>query len=417
MTHPAVEQVTVPPARTGRSLLVTQYGGVLIGRLLGAGLQAGTLAVYARSSLQADFGRVLAVLGVLTVAVVVFEGGLGSAMVRDSAVKCDGNRFRSVLRLNVVLSAVMVVLGMVVLGVFWVQTGRLQYLEMMPLVAWAAAEKNGDLLLSTALSVGRAEISPVSLLQRRGFGLALFLTILPAGHPTLALSSGLLAGSLVANLLLRRKLADVLASAGPRIPSSVLLRGARPFYLNSVGVQLRNLDVIAVTTVVGSAVAGVYGLPARMTAPLRILPTSVAAVSLRYIGDDHRAHGALVRRLPVLTTAGMAVVMAVLIVFSPQLVNLLFGARYEESATPLRILAVGLVFAFLTSFQTSELQARGQERFAAIVSTSTGVLGLLLAALGALVGGAAGATVGICVSYAVQAVVCGHRVQAMRRAR
>ncbi|GAB2935002.1 hypothetical protein GCM10027047_34310 [Rhodococcus aerolatus] len=415
MTHRTAGKDASGSAAGGRAFLVTQYGGVLLGRLVGAGLQAATLALYARQATRSEFGTVLAVLGVLTVAVVVFEGGMSACMVRDSSADRDPQRFRSVLRATVMLSSMMVVLSWVVLAVLWAITGSVTFLLVVPLAAWAATEKNGDLLLTVALCVGRAEISAVSLLQRRGLGLLGFLGLSTVCGPTLALSVGLLAGSVVANVLVRRTLGAVVAPGGPVVPAGQLLRAARPFYANSVAAQLRNLDVTVVSLVAGPAIGGVYGLPARMTAPLRIIPTSVAAVSLRYLGDAERGRSALVRRLPLVTTAGMALVMAVLFMGAPQLVVALFGPQYLSSAVPLRILSVGLVFAFVTSFQTSELQARGHERFAALASTLTGVGGLLLAAVGAWAAGAPGATAGLCTSFVAQALVCAHRTRDLRR--
>ena len=392
-----------------------QYGWLLITRLTSSVLQAATLILLARWAGPATFGTVAAVLGVLAVAGALADLGLGPLLLRERSSDPETALTGPVLRLNLITSVVLASCAVTVLAALFGATSNSTFLFLIPLGIWLAAEKNGDLWLNIATAEGRTHLSAVSILLRRGLGLGLFAlsaAVLPVG---LAFAVGSALGSVVANLVIRTKL-----DAGPRTPSPrhrlAVVRAAIPFYLNSIAAQARNLDVVIVSALAGPVSAAMYAVPARITSPLRMLPTTLNPIIVRYSALGTTASLRAVKRVCTVVMIVMPLLMLAVALLAPYFIRSALGESYSDAVLPLRIICVGLVFAFAVSLQTSFLQGRGDERYVgrvAVVVTISTVAGLLL---GAGLAGSTGAAMAIAINFFVHCALLVPRTIAYRRA-
>ncbi len=188
--------------------------------------------------------------------------------------------------------------------------------------------------------------------------------------------------------------------------SGFVLSAARAYWLNTVASQLRNLDVAVVGMVAPAVQAGYYSIASRLTAPLRLIPTSLAAVVLPVASN--RSVGGLARlgKMCSVAVAGMVLGYGLLALAMPAAVPALLGHSYLGSVGALQIVCISLPFAGAASLFGALLQGVGLKRFVALTSSSTGVLALLLVGIGAM-RGPESAAVGLGISFGVQAVVLG----------
>ena len=310
-----------------------QYGWLICTRLTSAVLQAVSLILLARWAGPATFGTTAAVMGVLTVAGVLADLGLGPLLLRERSSDRQTILTGPVLRLNLLTSGVLAVCAVTVLAALSGATSNTTFLFLVPLGVWLAAEKNGDVWLNIATADGRTHLSAVSVVLRRGLGLALFVALSALLPVALAFAVGSAIGSLVANVVMRKQL-----DPGPRGASAPLqltvLRAAAPFYLNSIAAHARSLDVAIVSAFSGPVAAAMYAVPARITSPLRMLPTTLNPIIVRYTAlgtvDSLRA----VKRVSVAVMIVMPLLMFAVVLVAPWLVDIALGRFLLRCRTP-----------------------------------------------------------------------------------
>ena len=398
-------------AETGTTRgLVLQYLWLVGSRIVAAALQAATVLLLARWTPPSSFGQIVALLGVLVVVGALADLGLGPLLLREKSLDSTTGITARILRLNSMTSCALCLFTAAGIGVLGLYRSE-EYILLLPLSIWIAAEKNGAVWLSLAIADGRTHLSAISLLLRRTVGLGIFVAFSKLIAVPLAFALGQAVASVLVNLLMRVRLRQTKSKGnGPSFRQ--LSRRAIPFYLNSVGAQLRNLDVAIVFAVAGSLVGGVYAVPARLTSPLRMLPTTLGPVIVRYATMGTRTAFKAIRAVSLTVMAVMTLGMAVLFIGAPTLVGYTLGNAYLPSVLPLRITCIGLVFAFAISLQTSFLQGRGLEHFVGRVGIAVSVLVLPVIALGAALYGAAGAAAAVTASFAIHSLLLAPKTAA-----
>lgn len=389
--------------------IAKQFVWVSGGRLLGALIQLVTLIAVARDAGPSAFGSFSVVYGLAIVLQAAFDLGISTFTVRERAANPQSPVVAHALRFNTYTTLALFSCGLVILlaaGV-WINPA---YMFMAPLCVWMAAERNADTWLGIALADGDAHINTVNLLGRRTFALGLYLALIAVSiHPLLAISIAFSASSLLFLGVVRRTLKSRVGRVGPFSYSDAraILTQARPYWINTVATQLRNLDAVVVTSVAGSVQAGFYGLASRATSPLRILSTSMAAVMLPTAArKDSGSIGVLLRQI-VVFAASLSVLYGSFIVVIPRLVPSVLGQSYEGAIVPLQIVVGGLVFAALASLLGSVLQARGLQWYVANAAMWMTALCLVLGIGGSILWGAIGAAVALSLSFVVQSLILG----------
>lgn len=380
-------------------------------RLVAAGAQAVFIGVLARAVTPSDFVTFASVIAVALVVSVVCDLGVTPTTVRVRAADPRDPRLRTLVgalngttALTAVAAALVlafavpdVTLGAALLGGAWAATER--YCEGAS--AWLIADRRSLLLAVTTLV---RRLGPLVVLVAVG--------VLSSGDDLAIALWSIFAASAVAAVWLfgwlRMQAREI--ERGD-VPVATVLRGAVPFWANSIGVQLRQLDVVVVSAVTVVQQASYYAAVSRLVTPLRLIPTSFATAVLPFVarGKGGNARGALRGlREVLLVTVGLYVVVAIL---ARPITLILFGEDYLGAVPALRVTLIGLVFAAAVSSLNAVLLAADDEVYAARNSVVTGLLGLAFIALGAHWGGAVGGAWGLTLSFVVQLAPLVWRVQ------
>lgn len=401
---------TTRPYRVGR-----QFAWVSGGRIIAALIQALIMLLLVRAVAPAEFGFFAAVYGVLTVVQTIFDFGLPTLASRERAKRANPGVVTGALRLNNALSLAMGLCLIVVIGLLGVFIDP-QFLLLVPLGVWAAAERNADAWLVVVFADGDARVNTTNLVSRRLGNLALFalLNSWTGIDPVLAfgISSAVAACAswVFAHTYVKKRLAPSEGIAAGR-----LIRMSYPFWINSVATQARNLDAIIIGFVAGSAQAGFYAAAARLTNPLRILPTSLASVLLPASASRDSKDMPGLLKLVALAICGLTIFYVALGFAMPVVVPLLLGNAYMGAIPALQITAVGLVFASASALLSSLMQGVGLKHFVAGTAVATTFVCLAGVALGGLMWGASGAAIGLGVSFFVQSALLSARMAAFIR--
>ena len=398
--------------------MIGVFAWLTTGRLAAAALQAVTFGALAVLVGPAELGVVGSAVAVLTVLQAVFDLGLSAYVVRTRAEAPDDGRVRAAVVLNRLTTAPLLVTALVAAWLVTAALGDGLGAAVLPLAVWAAAERNAETVAGVAIADGRASLATANLVVRRAVAAAGFAALCAAGtDPVLAYGVAMAAGSLLSvawlNAANRTRLPE-----GGRAPLGHVLREARPFWVNTVAVQARTLDVPVVAATGGAVVGGLYSLASRATVPLRLVPTSLA---LALLPHATRAVGVAARRR-VLThlawlVAGVAVAYLALAAWVPALVDAVpVLDEYRPAVVPVQILLLALPFGAVASVCTALLQGYGDAAFVSRAAVAMSAVCLVGAGVGAVLAGAEGAAVAFGGALVLQAALLATRLVRHHRA-
>jgi O-antigen/teichoic acid export membrane protein len=161
-------------------------------------------------------------------------------------------------------------------------------------------------------------------------------------------------------------------------------RASRPFAVVSLTSDAQQLDVPLVVAAGGTVAAGIFAAASRLIGPLSLV---VVQTSQLVFARAARVDDPLKRRQAVLFVAGIAAIyvpgLALVSWRSDDLIGLLLGPRYAESAHLLGYISIGVVLTILTYPLTAWMQGRGRSKVAAVASTSALVGYFVVLLLGA----------------------------------
>lgn len=226
-------------------------------------------------------------------------------------------------------------------------------------------------------SAARGELVACVIIADRVFASVVFFVLFVAGVATpTALWMALAVGSVGAAVFGWRLTPAENRSRRARLRFP--WRDAHYFGLTVVATSAQSLDLTLLSTVAGSASAGVYGAVSRWTQPMSLLAAAFSSALSPYAArsSDLRSTWREVRRAMWMPLA--AICLALVVFFAaPFVVDLLLGGAYEGSAGVLQVLALVVIPSIICQPLVVVLQAMRRDRFVAIV--------MLLAALGQLI--------------------------------
>lgn len=385
-----------------RTQLFRQFSWILLGRLVAAALQATTVIILARLLGPHQFGVLAAILGAIIWLQAVADLGVAKLVVRE---RTDGASRGVVSGGLWVNSRSTFILGLVLAllflfsGVFFDEA----FFLMLPLAVSAAGEKNADTWLGVAIADGDTHLNSINLVCRRALALGGFLLLASTDiAPMLAYTIAVAIAALCSVAFAHRHVSKLVVAE--REPLRAVLDLARPYWINTLAVQLRNLDAGIVGAMASPGVAGYYASASKLTSPLRMLPTSLAVVILPHAARTRRDSAKTIANLVLLSGALVGIIYISLIFLVPWLVPIFLGSEYQPSIVPLQIVLMGLVFAAFTSLFGAVLQGRGFPRQVATASILTTIYLLIALLVLTPLGGAAGAASALATSFALEAV-------------
>ncbi|MEY8579100.1 oligosaccharide flippase family protein [Corynebacteriaceae bacterium 6-324] len=385
-----------------RHQLFKQFSWILMGRVVAAALQAATIIVLARLLGPHQFGVLAAVLGVIIWLQAVADLGMAKLVVRERSEGATTGlvsgglwvNSRSTLILGLVLAFCFILAGMLFNEAFFF---------MLPLVISAAGEKNADTWLGVAIADGDTHLNSINLVCRRALALVGFLFFSSIEvNPMLAYSVSVAVAALCSVGFAHRHVSKLVVDK--REPLRVILNLARPYWINTLAVQLRNLDAGIVGIMASPGVAGYYASASKLSSPLRMLPTSLAVVLLPHAARTRKDAAEKIAKLVLLSGTIVGLIYVALIFIVPWLVPIFLGSQYQPSIVPLQLVLMGLVFASFTSLFGAVLQGRGFTRQVATASVLTTIFLLLALLVLTPLAGAVGAALALASSFAIEAV-------------
>ncbi|MFA4894811.1 lipopolysaccharide biosynthesis protein [Microbacterium sp.] len=182
-------------------------------------------------------------------------------------------------------------------------------------------------------------------------------------------------------------------------------RGSIHFGISSLAPSLLLFDVPLVLMASDATQAGLFGVATRLTAPLSIAASSIAAVLLPVFAASNSRILPRLSGRAMLLIGGFVGVLAILIATASVWVPLLFGAEFADAAWPVRFYILNVAVILLTRTFATILQAWGSERLVSRLILAQVVVALVGIWLGALAGGAFGASIAVLVSNVVLAAM------------
>jgi PST family polysaccharide transporter len=186
-------------------------------------------------------------------------------------------------------------------------------------------------------------------------------------------------------------------------PASVRKLGGfslRIFGATALSWGTSNLDKVLVGRFLSASALGIYSLAYNISqVPLSFVSGTLSrAVSPAYsrIQDDKERLERAWLRNKRMSVAVVAPLLAALFVVAPDLVNLVFGERWSDTVTPLRLLCVAILAQSLGALNWSVLQARGEGAAVLRLTLLVSAASLLAFVLGLPWG-----VVGVAAAYAI----------------
>lgn len=399
MAHPLMPMLE----RIRHSRLARQFATLLGGRFAAAVIQAVSIYLLARWSEVQDFGMFAAALGLAVTLQAVGDVGATTFVIRETAARGLNRSVAYAELLSRLMMGVIALSGVVAVACLS-QAGGNRYLALLPMAGWIVADRSSDIRSAIARGLGDVRIGTINLLLRRLAQLALFALGYWLGvQVTWAYSLSLLLGSALILAAMWRRLPQP-----PRLPLrrhalGIAFLRCRPYWLHSAATQLRNVDTAIVAGLSGPIQASYYGLGARLMTPLRMLPFTLSGVLLPHFVKRRNERK---KDISMGATLSLLIALPYLIIAAaaPWAVKHL-GPDYAGATLPLQIMCVGLAGSGFISIFNTMLQAHGQARLVARISTLITALFILLIGAGTVVYGATGAAVGFMASTFVQAAM------------
>lgn len=398
-----------------KTRLGRQFSGILIGRLAGAVIQAFSMAMLARWVGPAQFGLFASAYGVAIIVQTVADLGITTYLVRVRALAPTDGSIGLLLGLAGRINFWISVAGVGALSIAAFYDHR--FIPLIPMAIWAGADKQVETWLAIPLADGMTWQNATSLVFRRLMALVFLLAAKAAGlDPFVGFTFGLAMSSLLSAYgVMRKNRRQVSVNSSRSIRELLCL--ARPFWVNSVGTQARNLDTLFVGLLLNPTAAGFYGAASRLTTPLRMIPTSFAAVLMPAASRTANGDRRNLVRSTALMAAATTVMYLGLSALLPTVIPMVLGAEFDGAVSVIQIVCVGLVFAAIASQLSALMQGWGHVNAVAAISTFSTVVCLGgIVVLGPIYG-AVGAGFALALSYVLQVVAMLACLWVFRRVR
>jgi O-antigen/teichoic acid export membrane protein len=263
---------------------------------------------------------------------------------------------------------------------------------------WTAAPIAMFLLVSQTAQVplrahSRIGVVALSLIVDRVVGmLILFAGVLVGADGAASLWLALVCGSIGGTLFLvgfiPRRSRLLVSPDLRRSP----WRGSGFYGLSSMAVTSQALDLAIMSAIAGPAAAGIYGAVNRWTQPMQLAVSAFASAAVPVVARAQSWSTAWPHVKKALWLPAAAVVACVVVIIgAPVFVDVLVGDAYAESATVLRVLAIGTLFAIGNQPLAVFLQSLGRDRAVSFITVPTVAVQLALVAVLASQYGAVGA--------------------------
>lgn len=227
------------------------------------------------------------------------------------------------------------------------------------------------------LAFERMEYDTATQVFRSIIALALTATAIAMGFDLLQIVALLvlamtLRGAL-SYYLLSRKILPVNLNIDLPFSKSIIIASVPFALLASVNILASNVGIVMLRSLAGDTPAGWYAAAIRVIAILEIIPamflTSIYPVMARFSATSKdRLESSYKRSYELGLLIGLPMGTGLFLV-ADQIINLIFGPGFEAASIALKILAVPITYSFCNSINGATMNALGQEKLFAAVSS------------------------------------------------
>jgi O-antigen/teichoic acid export membrane protein len=333
-------------------------------------IQFGKIVVLARLLGPADFGMMAMVIAVVSIAQIVSELGVSNAIIHHRDVSAE--ELSSLFWLNIGVGLAFTLLfaaASPLIAMFYGDAG------LTPMLLIAALYFLGTAIGQQQRVMAQKELRFHSLalveIVSGLVGAAVAITLALNGAGVYALAIGLVTAPVVGSAM-----AWVMLSGGWR--PSLRFRWAEvkrfvEYGRNVIGVGLLSAlcmqsDIIVAGRFFGGAPLGFYSVPRELCLRIQLMVNPIITRVGLPVMAMAQADAALIRSIYLktirMTTSTNFPVYALLALFAPEVVRILYGAQWAPSADLLRIVAVACLFRSISNPIGSMLYALGRTKLA-----------------------------------------------------
>ncbi|MDI3240571.1 oligosaccharide flippase family protein [Arthrobacter sp. AL08] len=387
----------------------TQFLVLLSARVFATGMQALTFILLARWAGVRDFGIVAVIAGVGAVLFTVADWGLSSYIPRARAKGRDAE-VATGLKMDLIGNAAAGSFAALVLTAVAATTGLNPWFILVPVAL--ALEQFVEVGLTVPIADKAKAPLVISLVLRRITSFGLFVSLYALGFETIAAYSlGMITASVVGIAHVLRVLHQRLAGRARAASAREMYKFLIPYFLANLSSQARTLDSAIVGAASSVASAGLYSAAFRLINPLMLVSGSIVAVVLPHASRQGLPEAKKLGQKLSLAALLASLPLIPVIIWSPAIVELLFGSEFAAAAPAFAFAVAALPFLSLAPPLGGLLQSQGLEAFVATNGIIFAVLNLGGVLLGALLWGPAGAAAGVAIVYSAKSLVLFGRLQ------
>jgi O-antigen/teichoic acid export membrane protein len=366
-------------------------------RAISALLQLSVIVLLARSLAPAGFAFASTANAVLMVMVALNGFGILRQIEYRRSLDPQDPAIRTLFTVRLRYSYASGLVWALVCTSLWMATRDVRFLILVPAAIWLIIEQVTQVWNGVAIIDGKSQLLISSYVSRRlPVAICLGVGLIYGFDGLSCMVGGMVIGAFasyaqgwVGQEEWARSLSTRLVGA-KRSPIEIDI----PFWLSELGDQLRDLDVLVVT-LVSSATAGVYALPARLVRPMNLVTQAGGMVAFPHIVRKDEVSR---RELCIAVAAGSipVAVASVVAYFAAPILPVVVGGDYRSSVPVLQVLAFTALLSGPSILLCIFLQARshGALRDAGVITLLGNVLLLPCVLIGAHNAGAVGAAVG-----------------------
>ncbi len=356
-----------------------------------------------------NYGDYVLVLTLMTMIGLLSDFGLSKLGIREVAVDGDGEA--EVVGTVIALRLGLAMVAAIVIQLVLFALGRSAEVHTAAAIASITFAANVLLSVTIAFNVRlQQHVEAFTILFGELVETSLILWVVLAGGTLTELFAATVFGTalaaLIAIFLAHRRLS--LRARFTRARVAPLLRGALPLAAASmIGIVLVKLDSFMLAILRSRREVGLYGAAYAPIEYLGLAALALITVLLpllgRYAATD-KSRFLAVYRLGTEALLAFVLPIAVIVAFlAPAAVTLVYSDRYAGAATPMRLLAVGLVMMTFCAWYATVLLAVGKEQLILRYNTIMLCVGLCADVLLISLLGATGAALGTILVGAVTA--------------
>ncbi|WP_424346459.1 lipopolysaccharide biosynthesis protein [Kocuria sp. CH-021] len=375
---------------------------VFSGRLVAAGAQTLTVLLLARLSTPQDFGLVIGVQSAVIALTWILGFGLGPYMSVVRAREPDSVVVHEIHRLNKFVSVGLMVLLTIALCLSQLWFDHAWW--FFPLILALGFQRDAAVLNSIAVADGRTRLFSSNLALRRVMALAIFAATAFMTVPiAFSFCASIAISEAICNWRLRRGI-EFSPVGRPRIHARSILRDSKHYWMDTVGGQLRMLDVAVAGVVMGPVASGLMAVPSKIASPIMLIPTSLATLLL----PRTSARGSISRSEfmigAALATSAIAVILVGVGVYAEMIIVFMLGEQFQEAVAVTRIYFVGFICLSMIYMINAAMQGLKLGPLVSRASIGGSVLSLCGLCLGGFYGGLESAAMGYVMGIGIQLI-------------